>query len=151
MRLAVRGAAAGGEDDLLHAVVDHGLEQPQRGHDVQLRIGRGIGHRHAHVDLRGVMVEEIEAAPAQLLGRGRIAQIRHDQLGFRIDVLDAAAAQIIDDRHFMTARDIGIDDMRADEPGPSGNEHFHFESRSPCNRARPRRRDDFRPCAPRRR
>ena len=130
LRLAVRRAAAGGEDELLHPLVDHRLKQSQRRHDVQFRVRGRIGDGDAHVDLRRVMIDEIEAASAQFVDRGRIAQIGDDQLCLLVHVLQLAAAQVIDDDHLVTARDVSVDDVRSDESGTARDQHFHFEQPS---------------------
>src|SRR5687768_1578314 len=94
LRLPVSGPSARCEDDLLDACIDEGLKKPERSHDVELRVGGGVGHRDSHVDLRCVMIDEVEAACPEFLYRRRVTKVGLYELRLRIHVLPAAAAEI---------------------------------------------------------
>ena len=88
------------EDRYLGSRSDAGagpIEEVHQSDDVDRCVERGLVHRHPHVDLRGVMIHEIEAAAPQRLDGLRIAQVRLDQLGAPVHVLAAAVEDPDDD------------------------------------------------------
>src|SRR2546430_14460850 len=66
--LSVDRAAARCENDFLHARGDERLDESKRRDDVQLCVGGRISDRDADVDLGRMMIEDVEAPPAQRLG-----------------------------------------------------------------------------------
>ena len=60
-----------------------------------------------------------------LFQRIRISDVRFIEICFRVDVLPLAARKVIDDGDFMPVRDIGVDDMRCNEPRSAGYKYFH--------------------------
>jgi hypothetical protein len=103
------------KDDLLHTHLQGGLEKSQRGHDVQRGVECWIGHRDSHVDLRRVMIEDVDAEGADLLDRGRLGQVALDHRRLRMNVLPSSAAEVVEQGHAIGALDIRIDDVGADE------------------------------------
>src|SRR6266851_8876571 len=56
IRLPVKRASGGDEDELPHAAVDRGFEQVYPSDEVHLRVERRIHNRFRHLGLGGVMV-----------------------------------------------------------------------------------------------
>ena len=47
-----------------------------------------------------------------------------------IHIVTAAGAQVVQHRHLVPGLDVGVGHMRTDEPGPAGNQYFHWRSLS---------------------
>ena len=130
--VAVQGAAGGGEHEPLGAGGARRLEHVDRSAVVDLGVEVGVGHRAAHVGLRGEVEHDVRAPLAQqpahgagvahvgLLERGAVAQ-RGGQ------VLPPPAREIVDRHHLVAPGDERVDQVGSDETraardyGPAGS------------------------------
>ncbi len=117
--LAVDRAAGGREDDL-RAGQAGGLGNANRPDDVHLRVTVGLPDGGLHIGLRGEVEDdlravELDAVPDVALDEGRGG----------VQVRTLAGGEVVDDRHLVSARDEGIDEIRADESRASRHDCPH--------------------------
>src|SRR5690606_26441895 len=119
-RLAVDNAAGRDEDEPARAVPQRALGDVQEPVDVDARVAARIGDGHAHVDLRGVVIDDVEAARLlEYAGESGIADVELDEACAGRDVLGAAGAQVVDDPDAISAREVRFSDVPAYETGPA--------------------------------
>jgi hypothetical protein len=126
---AVDGAAGGREDDLPDARAPGRLGQVHRAQDVLRDVEQRVGHAHPHVDLRGQVEDHLGSHLGDQPGQRGVQDV---QLAERaaggqrgVEVLPAAAAQVVDRDHLVAAAQQPVDQGRPDEPGAAGDEGTH--------------------------
>ena len=60
----------------------------------------------------------------------RLADVVLDEAGAGVEVLAPTRREVVDNRHLVTAGEQCVDDVRADEPGASGDDRPHARNRS---------------------
>ena len=108
-----------------------GLEHVDRALDVDARVGGGVGHRLAHVDLRAE-VEDASGFTRSTSSTHRVgvADVCLDELGAAareraVEVLAPAGREVVDDGHLVAALEQRVDEVRADEAGAACDECPH--------------------------
>ena len=85
----------------------------------------GVEHRvldgAADVHLRGVVDEDLHPGVAHQVRRLLRTDVEDVQLRALGHVLPLAPRQVVDDQHPAPCREMGVGDVGADEPGPSGD------------------------------
>ena len=54
-----------------------------------------------------------------------VADVEAKQFRLAMDVALRSSAEIVEDGDLMPSRDVRVDDVRADEPGPTCDENLH--------------------------
>jgi dTMP kinase len=101
------------------------LEDVERAEDVHLGVEERFLHRRADIGLRGEVEDDVR------LEGERLSDVVLDQLGSRIHELPPTGREVIDDRDLVSSREQRVHDVRADEPGASGDERSHAPYRKP--------------------
>ena len=79
-----------------------------------------LAHRGLDVGLRGEMEDDVDAAEVDA-----VADVALDERRRGVDELALPEREVVDDEHLVAARDEGVDEVRADEPGSSGDRRAH--------------------------
>ena len=102
------------------------LEKVQRADDVDLRVVCRVRDGLRHLRLRGVVVDELGPE-----SRDRLFDLR---LVAKVDAVDGlppgsrcprAGAEVVEHGDLVPGRDVGVDDVGADEPGAPGHQNSH--------------------------
>ena len=136
---AVDHAPAGHEDHPAGALVARSLQDVDEAGDVDPGVGDRIGDRGPHVDLRRVVVDEVETDIADQVAGTRIGDVHLDKLGAGGDVRGPSRREIVHDPHPVAPRDVGARDVGPDESGAAGDEDLaaHGGKAPMVARARP--------------
>ena len=91
---------------------------------------RGVGHRLAHVDLRGQVEDHVRLRAAdEEAHRARVADVDHLQLRAvrerLLEVLPLAGGDVVEHDHLVAAREQRVHEVRADEAGAACHECLH--------------------------
>ena len=122
---AVQRPPGRGKDDLLDPEARGQVEHPQRPQDVRLPIGRRILDRPPEVGLGGVMRDDLRALLAKDLGERGPPDVLLIEGRAPGRPVPAAPHQGVDHRHLMAVCQVGVGDVRTDEPGSPGDEDPH--------------------------
>ncbi len=79
----------------------------------------------AGAHLRGVVIDDLRALLQDQTGEIGGCDIQIDSSRPGIDVRPFAGGEIIDDDHLMSELDVGVDDMRGNEPGSTRYHDLH--------------------------
>ena len=124
--LAVERSAGGAENDLAHAVVGGSLQDVEAADEVHLRVIAGVGHRAWDLGLRRVVVDDLRLERGdRALHLVLVADVDPVDLRLGAQVFLAAGAEVVEHCHLVAGRDIGVDDVRADETGAASDENLH--------------------------
>jgi len=124
LRLAVDRAAGRCEKEAAdRARRAGGFEQVERADDVRFRIGNRLAQAAAHVGQRGLVADDRRALVRKQVHEGRgVTDIRLIEASRGVQVGALTGGQVVDDGNRVAGGEEGIDDVRADEPGPAGEE-----------------------------
>ena len=122
-RLAVHHTAARHEDDPGSARQAPALQHIIEAGDVHAGVGDRIRNRHSHVDLRGVVVDQVEFPLANQVARGGVRYIHLYEFRARGDVLHPSRRQIVDDPDTVAKLQMGFRHMASHESGAACNQH----------------------------
>ncbi|MBP1619848.1 MAG: hypothetical protein H6Q02_615 [Acidobacteria bacterium] len=96
--LAVDRAAGRGEDDLAQRAAPAALEQVDCAAHVDVGVEQRVGDRAAHVDLRRVVDQHLDAGLGDERGRPGRPDVEHVEFGAGRDVVLAAAREVVDNQ-----------------------------------------------------
>ncbi|OQB89156.1 MAG: hypothetical protein BWX86_02525 [Verrucomicrobia bacterium ADurb.Bin122] len=120
------GRAGRGEDEFLHAGLEHGVEQVQRRHDVVLVVLHRRGDRLAHVAEGGKVHHQLDFLLAQdVEHRGGVAEIGCVKRNLLSDGLPVSVGQIIQHHGAMAGGDQLANTVTADVTGTSDDKYVH--------------------------
>ncbi len=80
----------------------------------------GPPHRRLHVGLRGQVEDDVGAVEVEA-----VADVPLEQRGGGVHVLAPAEREVVDDEHLVAPLDEAVDEVRADEAGPTGDDGTH--------------------------
>ncbi len=101
------------------------LQHVDRAGHVDRRVGGRVGHRQAHVGLRGEMEDHVRAVPGDDGGeRGGVADVGLREVA--VDAFAAALREIVERQHVVAACGQRVDQVGADEPGAAGDDRPHY-------------------------
>jgi hypothetical protein len=128
--LAVDRAAGRAVDEAPYARSACGLEHVDRPDHVDARVGRGVGHGLAHVDLRAEMEDHLRLRLLDDVAHGGpIAEVGLDQPGAArlraLQVVTLTGGEVVDHGHLVRALEQRIHDVGANEAGAACNESPH--------------------------
>ena len=89
-----------------------------------------------HIHLRRVMVQDIRLNLLDQSSRFFFRYVDPVQCGLGININVLAGREVIDDMHFMTTIQVGVDNMGSDKPRATGNGYFHALFSFKCKCAR---------------
>ena len=122
LRLPVDHSPAGHEDHPPGPCVARRLQDVEETGDVHPGVRNRIGYRNANIDLRRVVVDQVEAdIPDQLRGAG-IGDVHLDELGAGGNVRQAARREVVHNPHPIASFDVGVRHVAPDEAGTAGNQ-----------------------------
>jgi tetratricopeptide (TPR) repeat protein len=128
--LAVDGAAGGGVHHAPGAASPRALQDVDRALHVHSRVERRVGHRAAHVDLRGQVEDHLGlGARAEVGHRVGVADVELGQLGALLqrhrEVLAPAGGDVVEHGHLVAPGEQRVDQVGADEAGSAGDQRAH--------------------------
>jgi len=112
-------------------VLARGDEHVDRPQHVHLRVGGGIGHGAAHVDLRGQVEYELrphvgeDSRHTAGVTYVELVQLRAGRERVR-EVLAPAAGEVVNHRDAIASGDERVDQVRSDEAGAAGDHAVHL-------------------------
>ena len=121
-RVAVDGAAARGEDDLLHAGGGGRGTDPYRSQDVHLGVEDRVLDRPPHVDLRREMEDRVDLLLREEGVEAGGADVPPDEARLLRDAAKVARGEVVEDDDPVALGEDGVDEVRADEPGAARHE-----------------------------
>lgn len=126
--------ARGDKDERPHVTFDRSLQKVDGSNHVDIGILDWPAKRVWNTDERSVMVDCIETFRSQELPHTRRANIHFHHANAAGNVLTPSCHEGIEHNDLVSTRAVGFRNVRANESGTTGNEHFHGPSSSNCNR-----------------
>jgi hypothetical protein len=122
LRLAVEGAAGGGEDDA-RAHGPRRLEHLDGAAHVHVGVEPRVVDGHAHVGLRGQVQRRLRAEVAEQRAHAvAVADVGLLEARLGGHALALAGGEVVDHADIVPAREQRVGDVRADEAGTAGDE-----------------------------
>ena len=122
LRLPVDHSPAGHEDHPPGPRAARRLQDVEEAGDVHARVRNRIGYRGADVDLRRVVVDQVEADLADKLPGAGIGDVHLDELGAGGNVRQASRRKVVHHPHPIASLDVGVRYVAPDEAGGAGNQ-----------------------------
>ncbi len=114
--VSINRPPCGSEDNALDPVSARALEQIQGPEDVGIGIMPGMGHGPAKVDVRSLVIDEVEVALLKDGVEGRAADVILEKLRPRVQVDHLTRRKAVYNSHVVPCPEICIDDMGSNKP-----------------------------------
>ena len=123
-RVAVDGAAGGGKDNLVHALVSGGGGDADGAEHIGVGVGHRVGGGLPDAALRRQVEYDFRPFPLDNLGNPGVVDAGVVESGGVVEAAQVAGGQVVHHHHGIAVAQQGVHQVGADEAGAAGNQGF---------------------------